>query len=67
MSPALQERLPQPPVPVLSVDDTLEARFAHWHAEAAAGDRRLQRRALVVAVVLVCCFATWLLVVLRAA
>jgi hypothetical protein len=68
MSPALQERLPQPPLPVLSVDDdTLEMRWARWHADAAAGDRRLQRRALFFAVVLACGFTTWLLVILHAA
>jgi len=66
MSPALQERLPQPSVPVLSVDDTLEMRWARWHADAAAGDRQLQRRALIFAVVLACSFTTWLLVILHA-
>jgi hypothetical protein len=67
MSPALQERPTQPSVLVLPlVDDTLAARWVRWHADAAAGDRRLQRRAYIVGGVLACGFVVWLLVILNA-
>jgi hypothetical protein len=42
--------------PVASQDDTLEVRLARWRAAGLADDRRLQQRAVIVAVLLLCGF-----------
>jgi hypothetical protein len=36
--------------------DTFETRRARWGAAGAADDRRLQQRAMIVAIALACCF-----------
>jgi hypothetical protein len=43
-------------LPAASPDDTVEVRLARWRAAGAAGDRRLQQRAVIVAILLFCGF-----------
>jgi hypothetical protein len=43
-------------LPVAFPEDTAEVRLARWRAAGVASDRRLQQRAVIVAILLVCSF-----------
>jgi hypothetical protein len=42
--------------PVASADDTVEARLARWRAAGVVSDRRVQQRAVTVAILAICAF-----------
>jgi len=43
-------------LPVASPEDTVEVRLARWRMAGVANDRRLQQRAVIVAILLICGF-----------
>jgi hypothetical protein len=43
-------------LPVASLDDTVEVRLARWRMAGVASDRRLQQRAVIIAILLICGF-----------
>ena len=43
-------------LPVVSPEDTVDVRLAQWRTAGVASDRRLQQRAVIVAILLICGF-----------